>query len=193
MADSAAAAGQLWERWVPRGVVELVGAALPGGGEDALRVVRFLGAAHDAGKRHPRSPARSNRSPGSCGTPGSTCGWTRSAGRTGGSRRTGLPGSCCGRSGWGAVRPRWPGSLRWRPRPPRDASAPSGQRPTWDVRAGHHGAATTPPPSGQWSSQPQARAPTCAAPPHPHQEIKRSSVVRRGAAAFVDRRGLCIE
>lgn len=53
MADSGAAAGQLWERWVPRGVVELVGAALPGGGEDALRLVRFLGAAHDAGKATP--------------------------------------------------------------------------------------------------------------------------------------------
>ncbi|MCI3930525.1 type I-E CRISPR-associated protein Cse1/CasA [Streptomyces sp. AN091965] len=53
LADSAATAGQLWERWVPRGVVKLVATALPGAEDDALRLVRFLGAAHDVGKATP--------------------------------------------------------------------------------------------------------------------------------------------
>ncbi|WP_282795519.1 type I-E CRISPR-associated protein Cse1/CasA [Streptomyces sp. CC224B] len=53
LADSAAAAGQLWQYWVPKGVVELVSTALPGGADDALRLVRFLGAAHDVGKATP--------------------------------------------------------------------------------------------------------------------------------------------
>ncbi|MGA4842178.1 type I-E CRISPR-associated protein Cse1/CasA [Streptomyces sp. G45] len=53
LADTAATAGQLWQHWVPQGVVELVAAALPGGAEDALRLVRFLGASHDVGKATP--------------------------------------------------------------------------------------------------------------------------------------------
>ncbi|KOG91435.1 CRISPR-associated protein Cas3, partial [Streptomyces varsoviensis] len=53
MADSAAVAGELWERWVPRSVRGLVAEALPGGEEDALRLARFLAGVHDVGKATP--------------------------------------------------------------------------------------------------------------------------------------------
>ncbi|MBQ1121906.1 type I-E CRISPR-associated protein Cse1/CasA [Streptomyces sp. B15] len=53
MADSMAVAGELWERWVPRSVREVVAEPLPGGGGDALRLVRFLGGVHDTGKATP--------------------------------------------------------------------------------------------------------------------------------------------
>ncbi|WP_208881868.1 type I-E CRISPR-associated protein Cse1/CasA [Streptomyces armeniacus] len=53
MADSGAVAGALWEQWVPRTVRELVAESLPGGGDDADRLVRFLALTHDAGKCSP--------------------------------------------------------------------------------------------------------------------------------------------
>ncbi len=53
MADSGAVAGMLWEHWVPRSVRRAVAEALPGGADDAERLVRFLAAAHDTGKATP--------------------------------------------------------------------------------------------------------------------------------------------
>ncbi|MBT2384071.1 type I-E CRISPR-associated protein Cse1/CasA [Streptomyces sp. ISL-11] len=50
MADSASVAGQLWDEWVPGNVKSLVAESLPGGNDDARRLVVFLAAAHDAGK-----------------------------------------------------------------------------------------------------------------------------------------------
>lgn len=50
MADSGAVAGQLWDHWVPRSVKTLLAEALPGGADDARRLVHFLAAAHDTGK-----------------------------------------------------------------------------------------------------------------------------------------------
>jgi len=53
MADSGAVAGRLWAEWVPRSVKELVTEALPGGEDDAHRLVRFLASVHDVGKSTP--------------------------------------------------------------------------------------------------------------------------------------------
>lgn len=53
MADSGAVAGRLWDAWVPRNVKALVGEALPGGGEDARRLVVWLAGVHDIGKATP--------------------------------------------------------------------------------------------------------------------------------------------
>ncbi|MFJ5678277.1 type I-E CRISPR-associated protein Cse1/CasA [Streptomyces sp. NPDC093097] len=53
MADSGAAAGMLWESWIPRSLKELVAETLPDGEADAFVLVRFLAAAHDSGKSTP--------------------------------------------------------------------------------------------------------------------------------------------
>ncbi|WP_078495977.1 type I-E CRISPR-associated protein Cse1/CasA [Streptomyces sp. LaPpAH-108] len=53
MADSGAVAGKLWEEWLPASVKTLVAEPLPGGQEDAERLVRFLAASHDIGKCTP--------------------------------------------------------------------------------------------------------------------------------------------
>lgn len=53
MADSAAVAGRLWDVWIPTNVRELLTAALPGGWDDARRLVVWLAAAHDIGKATP--------------------------------------------------------------------------------------------------------------------------------------------
>jgi CRISPR system Cascade subunit CasA len=50
MADSGAVAKKLWEDWVPHSVRHLIGCELPGGQEDAKRLVVFLGSCHDIGK-----------------------------------------------------------------------------------------------------------------------------------------------
>ncbi|MFQ6197740.1 type I-E CRISPR-associated protein Cse1/CasA [Streptomyces sp. NPDC000405] len=50
LADSSAVAGKLWAVWLPASVKRLVAEALPGGEEDAERLVRFLAASHDVGK-----------------------------------------------------------------------------------------------------------------------------------------------
>lgn len=52
-ADTHAVAGMLWERWVPHSIRRAVAEALPGGADDAERLVRFLAAVHDAGKASP--------------------------------------------------------------------------------------------------------------------------------------------
>ncbi|MCZ7432309.1 type I-E CRISPR-associated protein Cse1/CasA [Streptomyces sp. WMMC1477] len=53
MADSEGVAEKLWEYWVPHAIKELVSETLPGGEEDAAKLVRFLAAAHDSGKASP--------------------------------------------------------------------------------------------------------------------------------------------
>ncbi len=53
MADSGGVAGELWEHWVPRTIKELVAETLPGGDDDARKLVRFLATAHDVGKATP--------------------------------------------------------------------------------------------------------------------------------------------
>ncbi|MEU4685904.1 CRISPR-associated endonuclease Cas3'' [Streptomyces xinghaiensis] len=53
MADSGAVAGELWDHWAPRSIRESVSEALPGGDEDARRLIQFLAAVHDAGKITP--------------------------------------------------------------------------------------------------------------------------------------------
>ncbi|WP_079150774.1 type I-E CRISPR-associated protein Cse1/CasA [Streptomyces sparsogenes] len=53
MADSAAVAGMLWDRWVPRNVRRLVADVLPAGEDDARRLAVWLAAAHDIGKATP--------------------------------------------------------------------------------------------------------------------------------------------
>ncbi|MEV0318161.1 CRISPR-associated helicase Cas3' [Streptomyces sp. NPDC050659] len=53
MADSAAVAGLLWDRWVPEGVRRLVAQALPGGEADARRLAVWLAGVHDVGKATP--------------------------------------------------------------------------------------------------------------------------------------------
>ncbi|MFI1176673.1 CRISPR-associated helicase Cas3' [Streptomyces melanogenes] len=53
MADSAAIAGLLWDRWIPRSVQLLVAEALPGGLEDARRLAVWLAGVHDIGKATP--------------------------------------------------------------------------------------------------------------------------------------------
>ncbi|MFJ1596234.1 CRISPR-associated helicase Cas3' [Streptomyces sp. NPDC088261] len=53
MEDSAAVAGLLWDRWLPVSVRDLVAEALPGGDEDARRLVTWLAGVHDIGKATP--------------------------------------------------------------------------------------------------------------------------------------------
>ncbi|MFJ7420947.1 type I-E CRISPR-associated protein Cse1/CasA [Streptomyces uncialis] len=53
MADSAAVAGVLWDEWVPNRVKTLVAEVLPGGADDARRLLVFLAATHDIGKSTP--------------------------------------------------------------------------------------------------------------------------------------------
>lgn len=51
--DSAAAAGLLWDRWLPVSVRRLIGAALPGGEADGRRLAVWLAGVHDIGKVTP--------------------------------------------------------------------------------------------------------------------------------------------
>ncbi|WP_367124680.1 type I-E CRISPR-associated protein Cse1/CasA [Streptomyces phytohabitans] len=51
--DSAAVAGKLWEEWLPASVKRLLAEPLPGGVEDAGRLVRFCAGSHDIGKITP--------------------------------------------------------------------------------------------------------------------------------------------
>jgi len=53
MADSGAVAGLLWDQWLPWQVRRLVAAEMPGGAEDARRLVVWLAATHDIGKATP--------------------------------------------------------------------------------------------------------------------------------------------
>lgn len=53
MADSAAVAGMLWDRWVPGSVRRLVADVLPGGVDDARRLVVWIAGVHDIGKATP--------------------------------------------------------------------------------------------------------------------------------------------
>ena len=53
MADSAAVAGLLWDRWLPGHVRELVAGPLPGGEADGRRLVVWLAGVHDIGKATP--------------------------------------------------------------------------------------------------------------------------------------------
>ncbi|MHC5902796.1 type I-E CRISPR-associated protein Cse1/CasA [Streptomyces sp. S6] len=53
MADSGAVASRLWTEWLPRSIKELVAEELPGGEDDAARLVRFLASVHDVGKSTP--------------------------------------------------------------------------------------------------------------------------------------------
>ncbi|MEU7022205.1 type I-E CRISPR-associated protein Cse1/CasA [Streptomyces sp. NPDC046203] len=53
MADSGAVAGKLWDEWLPQSVKRLVAESVPGGEEEAGRLVRFLAVSHDIGKFSP--------------------------------------------------------------------------------------------------------------------------------------------
>ncbi|MBD0741907.1 CRISPR-associated helicase Cas3' [Streptomyces sp. CBMA152] len=53
MADSAAVAGLLWDRWIPASVRKLVAEVLPDGEGDARRLVMWLAGVHDIGKATP--------------------------------------------------------------------------------------------------------------------------------------------
>jgi len=53
LADSGAVAGLLWDEWLPEQVHRVIGAALPGGVEDARRLVVWSAATHDVGKATP--------------------------------------------------------------------------------------------------------------------------------------------
>lgn len=53
MADSGAVAGLLWDEWIPHQVRRLISAELPGGAEDARRLVVWLATTHDIGKATP--------------------------------------------------------------------------------------------------------------------------------------------
>ncbi|WUX57731.1 CRISPR-associated helicase Cas3' [Streptomyces sp. NBC_01431] len=53
MTDSSAVAGLLWDRWIPVSVRRLIAEALPGGEEDARRLVLWLAGVHDIGKATP--------------------------------------------------------------------------------------------------------------------------------------------
>ncbi|MEU2391463.1 type I-E CRISPR-associated protein Cse1/CasA [Streptomyces sp. NPDC007369] len=53
MADSAAMAARLWEEWTPLNIRALVAESLPGGSDDAKRLVVWLAAIHDIGKATP--------------------------------------------------------------------------------------------------------------------------------------------
>lgn len=53
LADSGAAAGLLWDQWIPRAVRELVAQALPGGESDARLLAVWLAGVHHIGKATP--------------------------------------------------------------------------------------------------------------------------------------------
>ncbi|MDX3388336.1 CRISPR-associated helicase Cas3', partial [Streptomyces niveiscabiei] len=53
MADSGAVSSRLWSEWLPRSIKKLVTEELPGGEDDAHRLVRFLASVHDVGKSTP--------------------------------------------------------------------------------------------------------------------------------------------
>jgi CRISPR system Cascade subunit CasA len=53
MADSAAVAGLLWDRWLPRNVKELIAEPLPVGQDDGRRLAVWLAGTHDIGKVTP--------------------------------------------------------------------------------------------------------------------------------------------
>ncbi|MEN8655475.1 CRISPR-associated helicase Cas3' [Streptomyces sp. 21So2-11] len=53
MADSAAVAGLLWDRWLPDRVRQIVSAPLPSGTEDSRRLAVWLAGVHDIGKATP--------------------------------------------------------------------------------------------------------------------------------------------
>ncbi|MFI6288347.1 CRISPR-associated helicase Cas3' [Streptomyces sp. NPDC051018] len=53
MEDSAAVAGLLWDKWLPASVRGLIVDSLPGGAEEARRLVVWLAAVHDIGKATP--------------------------------------------------------------------------------------------------------------------------------------------
>lgn len=53
LADSGAVAGLLWDEWLPAQVRHVIGAALPGGADDARRLVVWSAATHDIGKATP--------------------------------------------------------------------------------------------------------------------------------------------
>ncbi|MGA5171111.1 MULTISPECIES: CRISPR-associated helicase/endonuclease Cas3 [Streptomyces] len=53
MDDSAAVAGLLWDDWLPAGVRRLIAEGLPGGEDDARRLVVWLSGVHDIGKATP--------------------------------------------------------------------------------------------------------------------------------------------
>ncbi|MET9111115.1 CRISPR-associated helicase Cas3' [Streptomyces zhihengii] len=53
MEDSAAVAGRLWDEWLPLSVRRLISGVLPGGEDDARRLVVWLAGIHDIGKATP--------------------------------------------------------------------------------------------------------------------------------------------
>ncbi|WP_331735855.1 CRISPR-associated helicase Cas3' (plasmid) [Streptomyces anulatus] len=53
MEDSAAVAGLLWDEWLPEQVRDVIAGPLPGGVEDARRLVVWLAGVHDIGKATP--------------------------------------------------------------------------------------------------------------------------------------------
>ncbi|MFI5758140.1 CRISPR-associated helicase Cas3' [Streptomyces sp. NPDC051569] len=53
MADSAAVAGLLWDRWLPASIKQLIAEPLPGGHDDARLLVSWTAAVHDIGKATP--------------------------------------------------------------------------------------------------------------------------------------------
>ncbi|WP_338774656.1 CRISPR-associated helicase Cas3' [Nocardia vulneris] len=53
LADSAAVAGLVWDRWLPDRTKELIAAGLPGGLGDGKVLVRWLAGVHDIGKLSP--------------------------------------------------------------------------------------------------------------------------------------------
>ena len=53
MSDSAAVAQLLWDHWVPSQVRRLAAESLPGGPDDARRLLVWLAATHDIGKATP--------------------------------------------------------------------------------------------------------------------------------------------
>ncbi|MEV0311900.1 CRISPR-associated helicase Cas3', partial [Nonomuraea fuscirosea] len=53
MADSAAVAGLLWDRWLPVQVMRVIAESLPGAIEDGRRLAVWLAASHDIGKATP--------------------------------------------------------------------------------------------------------------------------------------------
>ncbi|WP_242608641.1 CRISPR-associated helicase Cas3' [Actinomadura formosensis] len=53
LSDSGAVAGLLWDEWLPAQVRNVIGAALPGGADDARRLAVWSAATHDIGKATP--------------------------------------------------------------------------------------------------------------------------------------------
>ncbi|WP_420830792.1 type I-E CRISPR-associated protein Cse1/CasA [Actinomadura graeca] len=53
LADSGAVAALLWDQWLPVQVQDVIAASLPGGAEDARRLVVWSAATHDIGKATP--------------------------------------------------------------------------------------------------------------------------------------------